>query len=129
MKLTAIGYIDGREAARHEVAVVGNPARIRLKADLEGIAINENYPDLFFVNACVTDSVGNLVYDADLVVEFTIEGSGKVLGDNPVVAEGGIASALIRTETMDSLLVISAKARGILPDRLVLQRCEQKVHK
>ena len=127
--LSAIGYIDGMEAARHEVAVAATAARIRLKADLEGIAINENYPDLFFVNACVTDSVGNLVYDADLAVEFTIEGSGKVLGYNPVIAEAGIASALIRTEALDSLLVISAKARGILPYRLVLQRYERKVNK
>jgi beta-galactosidase len=120
--LTAIGYIDGREAARHEVDVTTVPARIQLKADLEGIAINENYPDLFFVNAWFTDSSGNTVYDADLAVEFELEGKGRIMGDNPVKAEGGIASALIRTEALDSLLVISAKARGLLPERLVVQQ-------
>jgi len=64
-----------------------------------------------------------------VLVEFTVEGTGKVLGYNPVIAEASIASALIRTEALDSLLVISAKARGILPYRLVLQRYERKVNK
>lgn len=121
-KLTAVGYIDGQEAARHEVAAAGASAHIRLKADLEGIAINENYPDIFFVNAWVTDSSGNTVYDANVLVEFRVEGSAEILGKNPVIAEAGIASALVRTETMDSFLVISANSPGLLPDRLVLKK-------
>jgi beta-galactosidase len=120
-KLTAIGYIDGKEAARYEVALAGEPERIRLQADLEGIAINENYPDVFLVNTYITDSAGNTVYDANLPVVFTIEGRGKLLGENPVYSQAGIASALVRTETLDALLVISATAPGLFPGRLVLR--------
>jgi beta-galactosidase len=120
-KLTAIGYIEGKEAARYEVALAGKPARIRLQADLEGIAINEKHRDIFIINANVTDSSGNTVYDVNLPVVFTIEGNGRLLGENPVYSQAGIASTLVRTETLDALLVISAKAPGLLPDRLVLR--------
>lgn len=127
--LTAIGYIDGREAARHEVAVAVAPAHIRLKADLEGIAINEKYPDLFFVNATITDSNGNTVYNSNQKVWFTIEGSGAIIGKNPVQAQAGIASALVRTETLETPLVIRATAPGLITGSLVIQKTASRAGK
>ncbi len=121
-KLTAIGYIDGKEATRHKVDIAGAPARIMLQADLEGISINTDHPDIFIVNAFITDSIGNTVYDSDVEVRFAIEGSGAIIGQNPVQAQAGIASALLRTETLDAPLVIRATAPGLMTGNLVIKK-------
>ncbi|HZK07921.1 MAG TPA: glycoside hydrolase family 2 TIM barrel-domain containing protein [Bacteroidales bacterium] len=121
-KLTAIGYIDGKEATRHKVDIAGAPARIMLQADLEGISINTDHQDIFIVNAFITDSIGNTVYDSDVEVRFAIEGSGAIIGQNPVQAQAGIASALLRTETLDAPLVIRATAPGLMTGNLVIKK-------
>jgi beta-galactosidase len=120
--LMAIGYIDGKEAARHKVSLAGEPAQIKLQVDLEGIPIGAFTADVFVVNAYITDSSGNTVYDADSKVQFAIEGNGAIVGQNLVQAQAGVASVVVRTENMDSLLVIEATVSGLKSHRLVMQR-------
>lgn len=54
----------------------GKPAKIRLTADRTEIKTDRN--DLSYVTVEITDDAGNLVPDANLPVQFTVEGAGEL---------------------------------------------------
>jgi beta-galactosidase len=118
--LSAKGYIDGKEVALHEVSSPGKASQIILEADLSGIPISDSTPDVIFVYARVCDENGTIIPDAENLVEFTYEGEGELIGDNPVKAEAGIATVLLKTEQITSPVIISANSEGLKGGELKL---------
>ncbi len=76
--LTARCYDNGVETASETIKTTGKPSAIRLFADRNRIRASRN--DLSYVTAEITDSDGNVVPDADSMVNFEITGAGEIAG-------------------------------------------------
>lgn len=97
--LEAIGYLAGREAARHAVRTPGPIARLELALDEGGRPFGAAGKDVAFLRASLRDAAGTLVPDGWENVSFGATGDLALIGTNPFSAEAGIASILLRTET------------------------------
>ena len=82
--IRAIGKNGGKIVAEFELKTAGQPAKIVLSADKTRIA--NNWDDVVFVTATVTDENGIPIPNASDIIEFTAGGSGTVVavdsGDN-----------------------------------------------
>ena len=52
--------------------------------------------DVIFIYASVTDSSGTVIPDFSGKILFTVEGDAKLIGENPIVCEAGIAAILLK---------------------------------
>ena len=76
--LRAVSYKNGKQVLVTEEKTAGVPNRIRLTADRPKIAADGS--DLSFVTVDVVDKDGTVVPDAENLVQFKIEGPGKIAG-------------------------------------------------
>jgi beta-galactosidase len=106
--LKATGLRNGAEFISHSVTTPGPPAALRLAADLSNKPLKAGGSDVVFVYATLVDSVGNPVHNADSLVEFSVRGNGVLIGQNPMRAEAGVASILLRAGTNPGKIMISA---------------------
>ena len=96
--LEAIGYIGGRESARHVVRTPGRVDRLDLSLDESGRPFAARGRDVVFLHAALGDAAGTLVPDAWENVWFGATGDLTLVGANPFSSEAGIASILVRAE-------------------------------
>ena len=68
----AIGYIGGKEAARHSVSSYGAPAQIRIVLDHKYAPLRANNNDFIFVDADILDADGHHVYNYTDNVTFGV---------------------------------------------------------
>jgi beta-galactosidase len=107
--LRAEGFIDGKKVTETVVKSPTKAFKIELSYDLSGIPMNKNNPDVVFVYAKITDEHGTVIPDAIPEVTFTLEGENAALiGQNPMPAEAGIATILLRTESLQKPLQVKA---------------------
>jgi len=76
--LKAISRRNGKEAMIRVINTAGDPEKIELTADRN--EINADGTDLSYVTIKILDKEGNLVPDADNLVNFEIEGAGLIAG-------------------------------------------------
>lgn len=103
----------GAETASHSVTTPGSPSALRLTADFSNKPMQADGADAIFVYASLVDSAGNPVNDGSLPVLFSVRGDAELIGNNPAMAEGGIASILLRAGTNPGRLMIRAAAQGV----------------
>jgi beta-galactosidase len=96
--LEAVGYIAGREVARHAVRTPGAIDRLILAFDLSGRRPDRAHKDDIFCYAALRDAHGTVVPDAWENVAFAITGGATLVGANPFASDAGIASILVQTE-------------------------------
>ena len=68
---------------------------------------------MFFVYASVVDKNGSVVPDIIKEIFFRVTGSGILISPEKVVAEAGIAAALIRTTTQPGQIGTKAETDGL----------------
>ena len=76
--LLAKGYKDGQVVAQERVETTGAPATIRLTPDRP--TINADGQDVSIVTVAVADAQGRIVPVADNLIQFELNGPGKILG-------------------------------------------------
>lgn len=76
--LKAVSRKNGRTVLVKEIHTAGKPAKIELLADRATIAADGK--DLSFITVRILDDKGNIVPDADNLVQFKLEGRGKIAG-------------------------------------------------
>jgi beta-galactosidase len=74
--LRAVAYKGGKQVAVDEVKTAGAPARVRLIPDRSKISADGQ--DLSYVTARIEDKDGNLCPLAANMIQFKVEGAGKV---------------------------------------------------
>ena len=114
----AEGLIGGKVVATHEVRAPGVMRQIVLDVDRAGRELVADGADWIRVHARICDGRGTLCPLADDVVTFSVEGEGSIIGDasigaNPVRAEAGIATALIRAGPVPGTIRVRASAFGL----------------
>lgn len=117
-ELLAEGLIDGKVVARHVVHSPGVPTHLRLRVDTCGMDPVADGSDWVRVYAHVCDARGATYPFSDDMVTFTVSGEGSLIGDesiaaNPLRAEAGIATALVRTTQTAGTVTIHAAAPGL----------------
>lgn len=117
--LEAIGYCKGKRVCSHSVSTAGQPAGIRLRADISGISPVPD--DILFVYADILDENGNLVHNASPEVRFQIIRNGQLLGPEHADALGGIATALVKAGRSGSDISVMATSDGLEPDQIEIQ--------
>ena len=95
-RLEATGFIGGHAMARHAVATPGEPVSLEISFDVASADSFAGEPDLVLVYAQVVDRHGTLCVEASPSLHFVVEGAAQMLNAREVVAEAGIASAVIR---------------------------------
>lgn len=121
--LKAVGYIDGEEVASDEVKTPSEAKQIRLKVDTSGIELSQKQEDIVFLYAEITDAEGTLVPGFAGEIKFSIESeSAELIGRNPIKAEAGIASILLKTKSDSDVLIVFAKAEGLESEPLILRK-------
>lgn len=112
-QLKAIGIVEGQPVAKDSVMTPGQPTAIKMEIDTTGVLLNDE-EDLFFVYASIVDTAGNFVPTATNEVLFVLEGEGTLIGENPVKAEAGIASILVKSKSRDVRIdAIMEKLQGV----------------
>ena len=89
------------------------PSRIQLSIDYSGKAIQSGKPDIVFVYARITDANGTVIQDAQNTVKFTFKGNAELIGVNPVKAEAGIATILLKTDGNSGEIIITAGTENL----------------
>ncbi|GGH17282.1 beta-galactosidase [Silvibacterium dinghuense] len=122
----AEGCIGGVVVATHEIKAPGVATHIELIADTCGRSLTADGADWVRLYAHVCDSRGTTYpYGADQV-SFHVDGEGAIIGDerllaNPMRAQVGIATALLRTTPRAGMIRIVASAPGLKAAELQIQ--------
>jgi beta-galactosidase len=98
--------------AQQTVQTPKNPVKTAVWFDLQGIAATTN--DVVLVRASLLDRNNNVVPTDSSPVTFRVaSGPGELIGTNPVNAEAGIATILLRTTGVKGAITISAVAENV----------------
>ena len=115
-ELRAVGFIDESEVASHSVTTPQEPVAIELEVDISGKEISTEHLDVVFVYAKILDENGTVVPSAEMEVFFEIEEemqNVELIGENPVKAEAGIATILLRTKELKEPVIVRASSGGM----------------
>jgi hypothetical protein len=122
----AEGQIGGKVVATHVVRTAGVPSQLALFVEDLGRPLSADGSDFVPVRAYVQDAHGTLAPLGDDHVKFNVTGEGVVIGDastwaNPMKAQAGIATALVRSTLKPGSITVTAEARGLKPATITLQ--------
>ncbi|HTL08825.1 MAG TPA: beta-galactosidase GalB [Chitinophagaceae bacterium] len=117
---------NGKQVLQQTIHTAGPAARLQLTADRQLLQASGN--DLSFITVKVMDKDGNLLPNADNLVNFTVRGNGAIAGvDNgsPVSMESfkaskrkafnGMCLAVIQTNGKPGSISVTASAEGLAP--------------
>ncbi len=106
--LRADGFIKDTKVISSLVRSPELAQKTELTYDRSSKAINPNAPDLVFVYAKITDTNGTIVTDATNLVSFSLDtGNAELIGENPVKAETGIATIILKTTDLQKPIQIT----------------------
>ncbi|MFV5698160.1 DUF4982 domain-containing protein [Flavobacterium sp. ZT3R17] len=112
--LRAEGFIKGEKVIANVVKTPESPVKMELSYDVSSKAINANSPDMVFVYAKITDANGTIIPTAMNEVTFALSGKNAALiGENPVKAEAGIATIILKTKNLKSPITIKASGANL----------------
>jgi beta-galactosidase len=130
--LKAISRKDGKTVLTREIKTAGKPAKITLVADRD--KIHADGKDLSFITVSIQDENGNLVPDADHLVQFTVTGEGSIAGvDNGYQASmesfkanhrkafNGLFLAIVQATEKGGTITLNASAEGLQPASVTIK--------
>lgn len=129
--LEAVGYNDGKEAARMQLRTAGKPAKLKLAAIQHPKGWKADGADLVLLQVEVVDVEGNRCPLANDLIHFTVEGPAEWRGgiaqgpDNYILSEKlpvecGVNRALLRSSVTAGKMVVRAEAEGLASASLEL---------
>ena len=129
--LRAEGYKNRKLVATDEVKTAGEAAKIELTADRKNITADGK--DLSFITVKITDSNGIAVPNADNLVQFEIEGAGKIVGvgngnamsqesakSNERKAFSGLCQVIIQSTRDKGAVTLKAKSLGLESQKIIV---------
>lgn len=111
--LTAIGYNNGKEVISTTQRTPAKASSISMNVDTTGKPLQSGQSDIVFLYARITDENGVLVPDAKNVIQFTVTGNAVLIGSNPVKAEAGIATILLKAGDLTGKVVVTASSENL----------------
>ena len=117
-ELRAEGLIGDKVAATHVIHSPGVPNHVELNVDACGLDPVADGSDWVRVYARICDARGTTYPYGDDMITFSVGGQGSLIGDekriaNPVRAEAGIATGLVRTTKTAGAITVRASSPGL----------------
>ena len=113
-ELKAVGYINGKAVVETQRSTPAKLYGIKLSWDKSGKALEAGTNDVVFVYASVVDEKGTVIPDAEHAIRFAIDGGeAELIGLNPMPAEAGIATILLKAGKKAGKVEVSATAPGL----------------
>ncbi len=107
--LRAEGFINDEKVVSSVVITPEKPTKIELTYDISSKPINPDFPDMVFVYAKITDANGTIIPTATNEVTFALTNeNAELIGENPVKAEAGIATIILKTTHFKKPITIVA---------------------
>ena len=135
-EITAIGLLKGKEIARQSLITTGKPARLNVVAERDSVMTS--YSDLAYFNVQVLDENGLPVPDAEVLVEFNIEGAGTlqaVENGNPTDMKSmqqpevntfrGQCQLIVRPGTKPGVITVTATSAGLQDGTVTVNVADQ----
>jgi beta-galactosidase len=116
--LRAESFKNGKLWSEFKTTTAGEAAGLKLEADFSNRILKADEGDIIFIHASVRDKTGNIVNDSPCPVHFTFEGDAMLIGDNPVMAEAGIASILLKAGKSPGKILVKAESGELQGDLL-----------
>jgi len=116
--LKAEGYIDGEIVAETERITPGEASAIQLAIDESGKQLESGQNDVVFVYASIVDDEGTVVPTADSEVHYEVDGDAELIGTNPIKAEAGIATILLRAGEESGTVTVRGLSEGLKSSEL-----------
>ena len=130
--LKAVSRLNGRTVQTKEVTTASEPDRIELIADRK--LIKSEGSDLSFITVRVLDKNGNLVPNADILINFSIKGKGFLAGvDNGSQSSlesfkepqrkafHGMCLAIVQAGKTPGTISVNATADGLKPSTIIIR--------
>lgn len=130
--LKAVSRKNGKVVLTREIHTAGKPAKIELIADRKNIKSDGR--DLSFITVKILDKDGNVVPDADNLVNFKINGEGFIAGvdngdennhDSFKVdyrkAFNGLALAIVQAKAKAGNITFTATSKGLQAATIMIQ--------
>lgn len=111
--MLAEGIMNGKVVASHKVFPARRPEKVILRLDNEKIDLKANGSDFVTLVASIADKNGNIKHLNNYYIKFHIEGEGRILGNETVMANPrpviwGDAPVLIQSTTRPGKIKITA---------------------
>ncbi|HWI90076.1 MAG TPA: glycoside hydrolase family 2 TIM barrel-domain containing protein [Flavisolibacter sp.] len=130
--IRAVSKKNGKIVLTKEISTAGVPAKIELIADRK--VLKANGEDLSFVTVKITDANGNIVPDADNLVNFKVKGEGEIAGvDNGLQtstelfrssfrkAYNGLCLLIIKAKENKGNITVTASSKSLKAASIVLK--------
>jgi beta-galactosidase len=112
--LKAVGFIGGREVTFHERHTSGPATALALRFDLSGRPFAAAGKDTLFCHADLVDPNNTILPTGKFPVFFGTDGATRLVGQNPIATEAGIATVLLESDTANSAATVYALT--LIPD-------------
>ena len=125
----AVSRKNGKQVLIKEIRTAGEPAKIELVADRK--AIKADGKDLSFITVRLLDKNGNLVPNADNLIQFSITGNGSIAAtDNGYQADlesfqsrnrkcwKGMAIVIVRSYEKKGTILLKAASERLAPSAI-----------
>lgn len=112
--LRAEGFINGVIAVSNVVKSPEKASKTELSYDLSSKSIHADLPDMVFVYAKITDDNGTIIPTATNELTFNLlEGNAELIGTNPVKAEAGIATIILKSKNLKKPIKITVTSNNL----------------
>ena len=131
-ELTAVGIRNGKEVLSKSLITAGKPAKIRLVPEQSVVRANLN--DLAYVQIEVLDDTGRLVPDAEVKIQLSFKGPGKLIAcgnaspydlesfNNPNLKSfRGRALAILQPGDKQGIMTLKVKAEGMQDEEVKIR--------
>ncbi len=123
LEMVAEGLIDGKVVCREAKPYPQRTAGLHLEVDDLGVPLQADGSDFVPVRAYVVDKYGTTRVLESTYVHFHVDGPGEIIGSdanqaNPMKAEFGVATALVRAGLAPGTLHVTATSDGLKSDAI-----------
>ncbi|NMH86879.1 glycoside hydrolase family 2 TIM barrel-domain containing protein [Flavivirga algicola] len=111
--LKAVGFINGKEAVEDVVKTPQKPTKFKIRLDESGKVAQSGVNDVLFLYIEAVDDNGTVNPDFSEEVKLSSTGDCKIMNIDPITAEAGVATALIRIGNKKDKISFSAQSASL----------------
>ncbi len=112
-QIEAKGYVNGKVVAQATQKTPDDAKAIKLWIDESGKKLQSGCNDIVFAYAAIVDENGTINPLAENNIKYSITGDAELIGSNPINAEAGIATILLKAGENSGAINISASSEGL----------------
>ena len=111
--LKAVGFVNGKEVKTDIVKTPEKPTKLKVWLDESGKLPQAGVNDVLFLYIAAVDENGTINPDFSEEVTMNIDGEVKIVNIDPIVAEAGIATAVIMVGKDKGSFAVSVKSSSL----------------